>query len=153
MENTLSYSFTFPTDSTTTALSSHYENILHINDENNSKHFVQFIQYQENDDNSIDVRHISIKVDRPYFLEIANVCITNRERRRHFFSTLGKRRFGASNKHLDCYFTHTTFDEKSLHAKYLSHYEHIEFEPCHTITTKDSKNKYRIILNKKKICI
>ncbi|MDQ7044111.1 MAG: hypothetical protein Q9M34_11370, partial [Sulfurimonas sp.] len=149
MENILSYSFTFSTDSTT-ASSGQYQNILYLSDENNSKHFVQLIQYHENSDNSIDLRHISIKVDRSYFLEIANVCISDRDRRRHFFSTLGKRRFGASNKHLDCYFTHTSYDEKSLHSTYLSHYEYLEFNPCHTITTKYATNKYRVYIQEEK---
>ncbi|MDF1878797.1 hypothetical protein JHD46_03990 [Sulfurimonas sp. SAG-AH-194-C20] len=145
MNNILSHSLTFKTDSLTSQTGK-LENILYLSDENSSKHFVQYIQYHENNDDSIDVRHISIKVDRSYFLEIANICISNKERRRHFFSTLGKRRFGASNKHLDCYFAHLDFNEKSLHQKYLSHYEYIEFEPCHSITTKYSTNKYRIYI-------
>ncbi|MDQ7068220.1 MAG: hypothetical protein Q9M40_09795 [Sulfurimonas sp.] len=149
MENILSYSFTFTTSSTT-AISGQYQNILYLSYENNSKHFVQLIQYHENSDNSIDLRHISIKVDRSYFLEIANVCISDRDRRRHFFSTLGKRRFGASNKHLDCYFTHTSYDENSLHSTYLSHYEYLEFNPCHTITTKYATNKYRVYIQEEK---
>ncbi|MDF1883284.1 hypothetical protein JHD49_04960 [Sulfurimonas sp. SAG-AH-194-C21] len=146
MKNILSHSFIFRIH-TTDAVSGQYENILYLNDENNSKHFVQYIQYHENDDDSIDVRHINIKMDRAYFLEIANVCIDDRERRRHFFSTLGKRRFGASNKHLCCYFTHTTYDEKSLHQTYFKHYEYVEFEPCHTIITQNSTNKYRTYIH------
>ncbi len=149
MENNLSCSFTFPTASST-AVDGQYENILSLNDEDNSKHFVQFIQYQANDDDSINVRHISIKVDRAYFLEMANVCISDRERRRHFFSTLGKRRFGASNKHLSCYFMQATCDEQSLHQNYLSHYEYIEFKAYHTITTAYSTNKYRVYIEEEK---
>lgn len=149
MNNTLSHSFTFQTHSLI-ASNGEYENILHLSDENSTKHFVQYIQYDENTDNSIDLRHMSIKVDRSYFLEIANVCIDNRERRRHFFSTLGKRRFGASNKHLDSYLTHTCCDEKSLFEKYLNNYENIEFEPFYKETTKYSTNKFRVYIAQEK---
>lgn len=128
MNNILSHSFTFQIHSST-ASNGEYENILHLSD-----------------DDSIDLRHMSIKVDRSYFLEIANVCIDNRNRRRHFFATLGKRRFGASNKHLDCYFSHTSPDEKVVLKKYLNHYENIEFEAFFEETTKYSTNKYRVYI-------
>jgi len=144
MENILSNSFIFKVASSS-AKGEHYQNILYLNDENDSKHFVQYIQYYENDD-SIDLRHMSIKMDRSYFLEIANVCINNSERRRLFFSTLGKRRFGASNKHLDCYITHKELDEKLLFKQYLNHYEFTEFEPFYRETTKYSTNKYRVYI-------
>ncbi len=145
MKNLLSHSFTFQTDSTTTP-SGKFENIIYLNDEDNIKHFVQYIQYHENDDSSINVRHMNIKMDRTYFLEIANVCINNRERRRLFFSTLGKRRFGASNKHFDSYLSHTTLDEEYLLSKYIKNYEYTEFESCHIEKTQHSTNKYRIYI-------
>jgi len=143
MKNLFSHSFTFQTDSTTTT-SGRFENIIYLNDEDNIKHFVQYIQYHENDDSSINVRHMNIKMDRAYFLEIANVCINNRERRRLFFSTLGKRRFGASNKHFDSYLSHITLDEEYLLSKYIKNYEYTEFESCHIEKTQHSTNKYRI---------
>jgi hypothetical protein len=144
MENILSNSFIFKVTSNSVK-GEQYQNILYLNDENNSKHFVQYIQYYENDD-SIDLRHMSIQMDRSYFLEIANVCINNSERKRLFFSTLGKRRFGASNKHLDCYITHKELDEKLLLKQYLNHYEFTEFEPFYRETTKYSTNKYRVYI-------
>lgn len=145
MKNILSHSFTFQIQ-TSRAPSGRYENIIHLTDEGNIKHFAQYMQYHENNDKTIDVRHISIKVDRAYFLELANACISDRDRRRHFLSTLGKRRFGASNKHFDPYLSHTDFDIKKLFSLYLSHYESIEFKPCYTETTKYSTNKYRVYI-------
>ncbi len=145
MKNSLSHSFTFQTDSSTQQ-DTLYENILYLSEVNSSKYFVQYLQYSDDENTSIDVKHISIKVDRPYFLEMANICIDERERRRHFFSILGKRRFGASNKHFNCHLFYNSTDEKSLLKKYIAHYEYQEFKPIYKETTKYSTNKYRVYI-------
>ena len=62
MKNTLSHSFIFQIDSDL-ASNGRYQNIIHLTDEDNSKYFVQYIQYDENDNTSINLRHMNIKVD------------------------------------------------------------------------------------------
>jgi len=84
------------------------DNIISIVAEDSQKYYVQYMQYKvEKDENENDVfsyRQINIKVDRYYFLEIANITIDERDRRRKIFSVLGKRRFGANNNLIDYYF-------------------------------------------------
>ena len=146
MKNILSHTFTFELQSS--KVQSRYKNIIFINEADNIKHFVQYIQYSQNTDKSINLRHVNIKVDRSYYLEIANICIDNRARSIHFFSTLGKRRFGASNKQVDVYFSVEGLDAKALFPNYLNHYKGIEFKPFHKATTKYSTNEYRIYIQK-----
>ncbi len=149
MKNILSHTFTFQTPSPSEK-DSILENIIYINEEDKKKHFVQYLQYSIKNDKSLELRQINIKVDRPYFLEIANTCLSNRERRRYIFSTIGKRRFGATSKHLDAYFTHPSIalDENTILAKYMNHYENVEFLAFHTETTDYSTNKYRLYIEK-----
>jgi len=84
------------------------DNIISIVAEDSQKYYVQYMQYivekDENDNDIFSYRQINIKVDRFYFLEIANITIDERERRRKIFSVLGKRRFGANNNLVDYYF-------------------------------------------------
>ena len=147
MNQNFSHTFTFQTPTIDNSSKS-LENILYISEEDTIKHFVQYIQYQTNSDATISLTHVNIKVDRSYYLEIANICIDNRERRRHLFSTLGKRRFGATNKHLDIYFSSYNIDEKEVFSKYLNHYEYSLFEPCYVEKTDYSTNKYRVFIEK-----
>ncbi len=147
MNKNLSHTFSFQTPATASSYEA-LENILYISEENASKHFAQYIQYQKNDDTTISLRQVNIKVDRAYYLEIANICIDDRERRRHLFSTLGKRRFGATNRHLDTYFTSCNIDEKEVFSKYINHYEYSQFDPCYVEKTEYATNKYRVFIEK-----
>ncbi len=143
MNKTISHTFSFQTPATE---SSHkvLENILYISEEDAIKHFAQYIQYQINNDATISLRQVNIKVDRAYYLEMANICINDRERRRYLFSTLGKRRFGATNRHLDTYFTSCSIDENEVFSKYLNHYEYSQFNPFYVEKTAYATNKYRV---------
>jgi len=84
------------------------DNIISIVAEDTQKYYIQYMQYRtEKDENSNDqfsYRQINIKVDRYYFLELANITIDEKVRRRKLFSILGKRRFGANNNSIDHYF-------------------------------------------------
>ena len=142
MSKTLSHTFSFKTLSEDLPL----KNIIYISEEDSTKHYVQYVQYQESDKNSISLRHINLKVDRSYYLEMANICLDDRERRRHLFATLGKRRFGASSKHFDAYLVDTTLAEEEMFAKYINNYAYSSFEPYYVEKTEYSTNKFRIFI-------
>ena len=64
----MTYTFEFNTPSDNYNTSS-LKNILHIAQEDEKKHFIQYIQYQESEtQESIELSYISIKVDHGYFL-------------------------------------------------------------------------------------
>lgn len=142
MNKTISHTFSFTIPSEDLPL----KNIIYISEENATKHYVQYIQYQESDNISIELRHINLKVDRNYYLEMANICLNDRGRRRHLFATLGKRRFGASNKHFDAYMLDTTLNEEEMFMKYINNYSYSSFEPYYVEKTEYSTNKYRILI-------
>jgi len=118
-------------------------NIITISEEDEKKHFIQYIEYKESF-TGISLRYTNIKVDRPYYLEIANVNLNNRNRKRHIFSILGKRRFGANAKRIDYYLLNETIDHFDLDNHYKTFNDSIEFKANYTQKTDYSTNEYRI---------
>lgn len=116
MIQTLSHTFNFQTIDTSKE-HEFLENILYITEEDESKHYIQYIQYWT-ENYKIFSREVSIKVDRNYYLEIANINIDDLTRRRHFFSILGQRRLGANNKNIDYYLINDKFDTQKFHEAY-----------------------------------
>ena len=145
----MTYTFEFETPASHDSSKS-LNNILHIAQEDENKHFIQYIQYKElqkeNNIDSIEMSYINVKVDRSYFLEVANVCLSDRERRRQLFSTLGKRRFGANNKRYDYYLVNKDIDEKLLENAYAAYNRENPFILCYSETTDYSTNQYRVHL-------
>ena len=103
MIQTHSHTFKFKTiDSSDESKS--YNNIISIVEEDNKKHHVNYIQYQNIDSHNILSRKISVSLDRLYFLEVANIAIDDIERRKRLFTVLGKRCFGLNDNKIDPYF-------------------------------------------------
>jgi len=121
------------------------KNILSITEEDAKKHFIQYIQYQILDEDSIALRYVNIKVDRGYYLEVANICINPKERRRQLFAILGKRRFGANSHRVD-YYLFKDLDKTLLHQKYIKNYEARIFEASYTEESAYSINEYRFCI-------
>jgi len=119
------------------------QNIITISEEDEKKHFIQYIEYKKSF-NGIMLRYAKMKVDRSYYLEIANVNLDNRNRKRHIFSVLGKRRFGANTKRIDYYLFTKTLDLFDLDNHYKNFNESVEFKASHTQKTDYSTNEYRI---------
>ncbi len=118
-------------------------NIITISEEDEKKHFIQYIEYKESF-TGITLRYTNIKVDRPYYLEIANINLNNRNRKRHIFSVLGKRRFGANAKRIDYYLLNEIIDEFDLDTHYKKFNESLEFKASYSQKTDYSTNEYRI---------
>lgn len=103
MIQTHSHTFKFKTiDSSDESKS--FNNIISIVEEDNKKHHVNYIQYQNIDSHNILSRKISVSLDRLYFLEVANIAIDDIERRKRLFTVLGKRCFGLNDNKIDPYF-------------------------------------------------
>ena len=118
-------------------------NIIAITEEDQKKHFIQYIEYQKEKD-AISLRYINIKVDRSYYLEIANINIDNNCRKRLIFSILGKRRFGANSKRIDYYLLDQNLKYSTLDELYKELNEREDFKACFTQKTEYSINEYRI---------
>lgn len=96
-------------------------NVISIIEEDSKKHYVNYIQYEYNEDNIIFSREINIKVDRFYYLEIANSSIDNIERKKRLFTIIGKRCFGRNDNKLDCYFLDKDLDPKEIYECFEEH--------------------------------
>jgi len=147
----LSHTFNFQTPHTLDDQRS-FENIIAITEEDEKKHFVQYIQYEtveKSDNNSyITMRYVNVKVDRSYYLEMANINLNNKNRRRYLFSVLGKRRFGSNSKRIDYYLLDKTLNQDILDKYYRDLNESKKFEPCYVQRTEYSTNEYRIFTTK-----
>jgi len=144
MVQTLSHTFTFQTDSTSNE-NSILENIISITEEDEKKHYIQYMQYSvasENNKKLIYKRQVNMKVDRCYYLEIANINIDDKIRRRYLFAILGKRRFGANNKRISYSLLSKNLNTDTLSEIYKKHYESIEIKPCYTERNEHSTNSY-----------
>jgi hypothetical protein len=139
----LSHTFHFQTPHTLDDDKS-LENIITITEEDEKKHFIQYIQYEIFKE-SIALRYLNVKVDRSYYLEMANINLNNKNRRRYLFSVLGKRRFGSNSKRIDYYLLNKSLDTNSLDALYRSFNEAEKFEPSYVQRTEYSTNEYRIL--------
>ncbi|MDY0122010.1 MAG: hypothetical protein RBR54_08710 [Sulfurimonas sp.] len=117
MEHSLSYTFKFETADILEP-SSKLNNIIIISEYAGKKHYVQYLQCHKRE--TIDAktivyyRHIDIKVDRKYYLEIANIAIDDLSRSRYFFSILGKRCFGATYNKDEFFLLDHTITKESL---------------------------------------
>jgi hypothetical protein len=145
MAQTLSHTFTFQTNNTSNK-NDVLENIMSITEEDEKKHYVQYMQYwvaNENGKQLIYKRQTNIKLDRYYYLEIANISIDDNTRRGYFFSILGKRTFGSSNKRIDYYLFTKDLNTETLRELYKEKYESTDAEPCHTERNEYSTNNYK----------
>lgn len=144
MIQTLSHTFKFNTPSAITK-NKILQNILFISEEDEKKHFIQYLQYSSTEDSStIQLSHVNVKVDRGYYLEIANIAINDRERRRYLFAILGKRRFGANSRRYDYYFLDSGHNTEELENDYLDFTEGTPFKACYSEKTDYSLNEYRV---------
>lgn len=139
----LSHTFLFDThNSLDTSKTKH--NLIAITEEDEKKHFVQYISYRVINDTTISLRYINIKVDRSYYLEIANINISNLNRKRYIFSVLGKRRFGANSKRVDYYLLNKQLNTGILDKEYKEFHESRNYEADYTYKSEYSTNEYRI---------
>ena len=146
MAEILHYGFLYKTPDTT-GNSKSLENFIYITEKDEVKHYIQYIQYYleyKNNQKYLNLRKIDIKVDRSYYLEIANVSISDRTREKHLFSVLGKRRFGANSKRFDCYFQTDKLSEGILFEYYNKFYEFSEHKPLYTDRANNSVNSYQV---------
>ncbi len=114
MIQTYTHTFKFQTQDSKDAQKLN-NNILSIVEEDASKHFIQYLQYQMLDDTSMLSREINISVDRLYYLEIANISIDDAQRRKRLFTVIGKRCFGNNNNKLDPYLLDEEKDPKKIY--------------------------------------
>jgi hypothetical protein len=144
----LSHTFHFQTSHTLDNKRS-FENILAITEEDEKKHFIQYIQYEVLEgsmkQSCISLRYVNVKVDRSYYLEMANINLNNKNRRRYLFSVLGKRRFGSNSKRIDYYLVDKTINQDTLDTLYKEHNEAEKFEASYVQKTEYSTNEYRIL--------
>jgi hypothetical protein len=77
-------------------------NRLGMLEKNGDVYFLQYIQCRI-DAGRLYWRKYNLLADRLYFLEVSNGTLDDRERRRRFFSLLGRRRFGANDELYDLY--------------------------------------------------
>ena len=144
----LSHNFTFETLDTSKE-SSTLNNILSITEEDRTKHFIQYMQYwteSTGEQKTLRYRQINIKVDRSYYLEVANISIDNIKRRRYLFSILGKRRFGANNKKNDYFLLNNELSIDKLTLAYKkNHKSHIDDQFSYTEKTNYSSNTYKTL--------
>jgi len=139
----LSHTFTFQTEASLDSTKT-LENIIAITEEDEKKHFIQYIQYELLSEESIALRYVNIKVDRPYYLEMANINISNQNRRRYLFSVLGKRRFGANNKLIDYYLHNLALKEDILDEEYKKLSIQSKFIAKHSQKSEYSTNEYKV---------
>jgi len=123
------------------------DNIISIVAEDSQKYYVQYMQYRvekdESGNDAFSYRQINIKVDRFYFLEIANITIDERERRRKIFSVLGKRRFGANNNLVDYYFIDKSLNIDSVVDCLNKCKEKKKIKSVYFEKLSESKNSYK----------
>jgi len=113
MIQTYSHTFKFLTQDSVDKNILNY-NILSIEEEDANKHFIQYTQYQQVNEESILLREVNISVDRLYYLEIANASIDDEQRREKLFSVMGKRCFGSNDNKLDPYLLNPDLNSKEV---------------------------------------
>ena len=141
MSNTLSHTFSFQSKNNFS------ENILYITEEDENRHYLQYMQYSvvhSKEKIFLDYSQVNIKVDRSYYLEVANISIDNETRERHLFSVLGHRRFGANSKRIDYYLLDKSLDTEKLDEVHKNFYETQEKEVCYTQHNENSVNSYKV---------
>lgn len=126
MEHSLSHTFKFETqDIFNTSII--LNNLITISEYEARKHYIQYLQCQKRETSSgtvtIYYRYIDIKVDRKYYLEIANIMIDDTLRCDYFFSIIGKRCLGATQHAEEYFLLDTSINQKTL-ASYLQKNKH-----------------------------
>jgi len=119
MEHSLSHTFQFKT-SDILEPSSKLNNIITISEYAARKHYIQYLQCHKREtiDNKsiIYYRQFDMKVDRKYYLEIANIAIDDLTRSRYFFSILGRRCFGATYNKDEFFLLDYSVDTQALYT-------------------------------------
>lgn len=135
MIHTHSHTFKFTTQERKD--NTEFNNIISIVEEDNKKHHINYIQYQQIDTHNIHSRQISINLDRLYFLEVANAAIDDEERRKRLFTVVGKRCFGANDNKIDMYLLDTV-DFEDVKQKMIKSLQ----QPIHYELITHTTNKY-----------
>lgn len=147
MEHSLSHTFKFETNdiiNTSTKLN----NLITISEYEARKHYIQYLQCQKRETSlgavAIHYRYIDIKVDRKYYLEIANITIDDSLRCDYFFTILGKRCLGATQHAEEFFLLDTSIDQKEL-VTYLE--ENKKHFPSILVEKSDTNlNRYLVYL-------
>lgn len=143
----LSHTFNFQTPDSSKE-QDFLENIISITEEEDHKQYVQYIQYwtqSASKKTTVYSRELNIKVDRTYYLEIANINIDDRARRRYFFSVLGRRRFGANNKNVDYYLLDEKLDFNKLNETFEKENKEVDTTYSHVEISTISTNSFRLL--------
>ncbi|KIM11183.1 MAG: hypothetical protein KU37_05910 [Sulfuricurvum sp. PC08-66] len=124
MQNHYAHTFRFDTpDSQNSKQTLH--NILSITQEQGPNYYIEYMQYAidapQTKERHIHYRYQTLKVDRRYFLEAANITLGDQERRERFFAVLGRRRFGANDDRIDTYFLNPKIDSEALIEAFRAH--------------------------------
>jgi len=137
------FRFVTPSDNDSNKLSN---NIISIIEEDAKKHYINYIHYYMGDDDNIFTREVNIKVDRYYYLEIANSSIDDVDRKKRLFTIIGKRCFGQNDHKMDCYFLEQNQDLKEILQCFDKHKQNPLTHPIlHEVIT-HTINKYEAYL-------
>jgi len=86
-------------------------------------HFIYFLNYTQKSDGEIEYKEQSLKVDRLYYLEVANAAIDNKARVEIIYSIIGKRRFGTGGSELGLYLKNGYIDIDKLKIEIEKRYD------------------------------
>ncbi len=93
---------------------------ISITEHDQNSHFIYLLNYKQEKNNFIDeitYKEQSLKVDRLYYLEIANATIDNKKRLELVLGMVGKRRFGANNQALSLFLNNKNVTLDSVYDK------------------------------------
>ena len=145
MIQTYSHTFTFQTPNSLNTDET-LENIISITEENAIKHYIHYTQhrllYHENGTMQLLYRQCNIKVDRYYYLEIANIAIDDTYRRSRLYTVLGKRRFGANDNKLDPYLLNQEHDAHAIYGIFKGQRKSGKLHPVRHERIDNAVNKY-----------
>lgn len=121
-------------------------NIISIIEEDAKKHYINYIYYYTADDDEIFTREVNIKVDRHYYLEIANASIDDFHRKKRLFTIIGKRCFGQNDNKIDPYLLEKNLDQQDILKCFDKHKNNPLNHPIlHEVIT-HTTNKYEAYL-------
>ena len=145
MIQTFSHTFTFQTPNSLNKKET-LDNIISITEENAIKHYIHYTQHRvcqsENGTTQLLYRQSHIKVDRYYYLEIANIAIDDEYRRSRLYTVLGKRRFGANDNKLDPYLLNQEHDTHAIYEIFKGQYKSGKLHPIRHERIDNAVNKY-----------
>jgi len=137
------YSYTFKFESPDTKNNTTFNNILSIVEEDAKKHYVNYVQYQYVNEQTITSRQVSLHLDRYYYLEIANISIDDDERRKRLFTVIGKRRFGSNDNKIDSYFSDENIKLKDVYNCFKNNESNNLVSPIIYELITHTTNKYK----------